>query len=139
RKFDGKYPGTRTIDGYAAEFEAWAELNGLEESRTKTLVYSTRNIPEPPLEKLVQRYERLQALKGHSWGMSQEQKQKDLEELIGIGFNSQATREDPSLQIVDILMLLNNPEIFVDIHNTNGDIGFLLMGSFYGVLLQVLV
>ncbi|GKT86900.1 TPR domain containing protein [Colletotrichum tofieldiae] len=72
RKYEGRYPGTRTVEGYAADFSAWARRADLE---------LAAGPPEHKMGFLVERLRSLQVERSLPW--NEETIIKDVEELIG--------------------------------------------------------
>ncbi|KAJ0161136.1 Heterokaryon incompatibility protein S [Colletotrichum tanaceti] len=121
RKFEGRYAGTRTVEGYAADFSAWARVNEHHDGR---YVWSVdRDLPEHKTGFLVERLRSLQVRR--SLARTEERVKKDIEELIGPGSFTPARggkegrgRGTKTVHISDLLSTLNRADMFDDVRDS---------------------
>ncbi|KZL78848.1 tpr domain containing protein [Colletotrichum incanum] len=120
RKYEGRYPGTRTVEGYAADFSAWARVN--EKHDSEPVWSSLRDLPQHKIVFLVERLRSLQVQRSLPW--NEETVVKDVEKLIGpssftslgndVGDWWKTTKSKAS----EILSTLNRTDIFDDVRGT---------------------
>ncbi|TQN72551.1 Heterokaryon incompatibility protein S, partial [Colletotrichum shisoi] len=120
RKFEGRYAGTRTVEGYAADFSAWARENEHHDGRH---VWSVdRDLPEHENSFLVERLRLLQVRR--SLARTDEQAKKNIEELIGPSSFTPARGEAGSgrgtktFHVSDLLSTLNRVDMFDDVRDS---------------------
>ncbi|OBT62209.1 hypothetical protein VE03_08057 [Pseudogymnoascus sp. 23342-1-I1] len=112
RLFEGKYPSTRTVEGYTAEFNAWMLINN---PITEQYFNTIGNLPDHSLEFILGRLRRAQSEGDRFW--SEHSAGNDLNELIGLtqrlsGPGGSARMQD---QVTDLLNILNRRRVFPDV------------------------
>ncbi|WQF81601.1 Putative prion-inhibition and propagation, HeLo domain, HeLo domain superfamily [Colletotrichum destructivum] len=120
RKFEGRYAGTRTVEGYAADFSAWARENEHHDGRHAWSI--DRDLPEHKTSFLLERLRLLQVRR--SLARTEEQAKKNIEELIGPSSFTPARGEAGSgwgtktFRISDLLSTLNRADMFDDVRDS---------------------
>ncbi|KFZ00102.1 hypothetical protein V498_00285 [Pseudogymnoascus sp. VKM F-4517 (FW-2822)] len=129
RKYTGKLPGSKTVAGYASEFQHWAYDNFAQKSETYFL--STHLPPSLIIRQLAERINVLQGLRKLPPGWTNKQNYEELEKWIGKTDDiwiDHDYRYSMVNQVSSLLSMLNRKEIFED-WTVGGSIGHHLHGT----------
>ncbi|PWW72109.1 hypothetical protein C7212DRAFT_287205 [Tuber magnatum] len=128
RNYHGKFPGTKTVEGYASEFQHWADQHIPKDP--ETCFVSTHPAPSLGVKELIERINIIQGSRKLPWGWMDKQKFEDLQKWIG---KTNETWIDQSYkysmvnQVDTLLSMLNRVDMFEDLR-VGGSIGYHLFG-----------
>ncbi|KAJ4219890.1 hypothetical protein NW759_007512 [Fusarium solani] len=112
-KFEGKWPGTRTVQGFAADLSNW-ERNGQPTSKGDGTRNTTGVVPNHSFGQLVEWLDELQQRKALLENRTEQSTLEHMQKLLGPA-NTQrikAPAYDMDHQIQDLLVTLNRVDIF---------------------------
>ncbi|OOQ83958.1 hypothetical protein PEBR_32643 [Penicillium brasilianum] len=134
RSYEGKLPGTRSIDGYMADFNTWIRNNN---PKTEQFFNTTGALPNVSFERLVERARRAQLQGDRFWSPGERNADNDLEELIGPGAMGNSMQDE----VTQLLYTLNRRRDFPDVLDgaSLATIALSTSDSLYSFLLQVVL
>ncbi|KAH6982566.1 prion-inhibition and propagation-domain-containing protein [Ilyonectria destructans] len=129
RKFEGKFPGTRTVEGYAAELRAWAHENRPDFEQRNWVAIG--DLPRHPIPLLVGWLRDIQVGKAQPWGHTERQAGEDIKKLLGslTGRPVNGFTYNTPFQVIDLLTTLNRDDIFDDARDTASLVSFGVPGG----------
>ncbi|KAJ5369217.1 uncharacterized protein N7496_008977 [Penicillium cataractarum] len=134
RLYEGKLPGTRSIDGYIADFNTWIQNNN---PKVERFFNTTGPLPDVPFEKLVERARRAQLQGDRFWNPGERSTNDDLEALIGPPHLGNRMQDE----VTQLLSTLNRRRDFPDVLD-GGSLATIALGasdSLYGFLLEMVL
>jgi hypothetical protein len=134
RLYEGKLPGTRSIDGYIADFNMWIQANN---PTTERFWNTLGPLPDVSFEKLVERTRRAQLQGDRFWNYDERSTSSNLEELIGPARMGSRMQD----QVTELLSILNRRRDFPDVLD-GASLATIALGtsdSLYSFLLLVIL
>jgi hypothetical protein len=134
RLYEGKLPGTRSIDGYIADFNMWIQANN---PTTERFWNTLGALPDVSFVKLVERARRAQLQGERFWSYDEPSTNSNLEELIGPAHMGSRMQD----QVTELLSILNRRRDFPDVLD-GASLATIALGtsdSLYSFLLLVIL
>ncbi|KAK4141493.1 heterokaryon incompatibility protein S [Dichotomopilus funicola] len=140
RKFEGRFPGTRTVEGYGASFGTWARVHK-PDFPPRPVFCSTFDVPAHTTPELIDLLSDLHRRKSLPWNLTNERAYEYLDKLLGIRAHSRmapGVSFDNSMQVMDLLDTLNRSDLFEDLRS-GGSLGAQAFPNFPNFLYQMVV
>lgn len=122
-------PGTKTVAGYASEYQHWA--HDVIPQKSQSYLVSTHQPASVGFQELAGRIDVLQGLRNLPQGWTNKQNYEELEKWLGTANETwidQDYKYSTRNQISSLLSMLNRKDIFEDL-TAEGSIGYHLYGS----------